>query len=89
MTHETYLQEIVLLKKSLLSTSVIVAIVLTGCAAPQKSEWAKEGVNKDGMKTAFSECSYQIKLNKTSAMDVKELTDLCMLGKGFRKKPVA
>ncbi|MBA4330170.1 MAG: hypothetical protein C0428_18240 [Polaromonas sp.] len=89
MTHKTYLQEIVLLKKSLLSSSVFVATLLAGCAAPQKSDWVKEGVSKDGKETALSECSYQIRLNKTSAMDVKELTNLCMRGKGFRMKPVA
>lgn len=59
------------------------AAILSGCATPQKT-WQKEGVSRDGAATAYSECKYQIGLNKVATVDREQLTKDCMQGKGFR-----
>jgi hypothetical protein len=66
----------------------LAAAVLSGCAAPQKFDWIKEGASSRERDTALSECSYQIKLNKAAATDQAELLKLCMQGKNFRYKRV-
>jgi hypothetical protein len=48
----------------------------------------KEGGTAHQRTTALSECTYQIKLNKTPPEQQKELTKLCMQGKGWRLRPV-
>jgi hypothetical protein len=65
------------------------ALLVGACAAPQKFDWFKDGASDFERETARSECSYQIKLNKTALVDQAELLNLCMKGKGFRFKPVS
>lgn len=64
------------------------ALVLAACAAPPKFDWVKEGVSQHEKVNNFSECSYQIKLNKTPVAEQQELLKLCMQGKGFRYRQV-
>lgn len=63
--------------------------LIYGCATPPKFEWVKEGASSFERETAMSECTYQIKLNKTASSDLAELTKLCMQGKGYRYKQVS
>ncbi len=60
-----------------------------GCAHhPPHYVYMKEGGTAHQRTTALSECTYQIKLNKTPPEQQKELTKLCMQGKGWRLRPV-
>jgi outer membrane murein-binding lipoprotein Lpp len=72
------------MRKFLVMTLASTSIYLLGCAAPQKLEWLKEGASKLNTDTANSECTYQIKLNKTEVSEQSELLKLCMQGKGYR-----
>ncbi len=74
--------------KGKLVVASVATVLLAACAAPPKYEWVKEGVSKDGVDTALSECNYQIKLNKTPIYEQDDLRKLCMNGKGFRFKQV-
>lgn len=65
------------------------AALLSACAAPPKYDYVKEGASAHEKDSASSECQYQIRLNKTPASEAKELTKLCMQGKGFRLKRVS
>lgn len=66
-----------------------VALLLTGCAAPARFDWVKDGASRSDRDTASSECQYQIRLNKTAAAEQSELFKLCMQGKGYRLRRVA
>jgi hypothetical protein len=87
MYTEKKYQEFILLKKLSIVIS-LGALFLTGCAAPAKFDWTKEGVSKHDKETSLAECSYQIKLSKSSAADQAELLKLCMQGKGYRVRQV-
>jgi uncharacterized lipoprotein YajG len=73
--------------KGLIFSAMAVAL-MTGCAAPQKFDWIKEGASKHEKESVLSECTYQIKLNKTSVTEQSELLKLCMQGKGYRYRQV-
>jgi hypothetical protein len=75
-----------LLKGSIFSTALV--LLLAGCAAPPHYEWVKEGTSKYERESVLSECSYQIKLNKTAGQDQPELMKLCMQGKGYRYRQI-
>lgn len=63
---------------------VSVSLTLAGCASPPKYDYVKQGASQYERTNALSECTYQIKLNKTAAQEQRDLLHLCMQGKGFR-----
>lgn len=67
---------------------VFVAVSLVACASTPVFDYVKEGVSQHQKTDAFSECQYQVKLNKTPIAEQKELIKLCMQGKGFRLKRI-
>lgn len=67
---------------------IAIASILSACAAPARYEYIKEGASDSQRTDAMSECSYQIRLNKTPATEQNELLRLCMQGKGYRLKRV-
>jgi len=63
--------------------------LIAGCAgAPAKYAYVKDGASAFEKENSLSECSYQIKLNKTALPEQDNLRNLCMQGKGFRYKRV-
>jgi hypothetical protein len=68
---------------------VAIAFFATGCASPPKYDYVKEGASSHEKQNAISECSYQIKLNKTPVAEQGNLLKLCMQGKSYRYKQVS
>jgi hypothetical protein len=66
----------------------VTASTLVACAAPVQTQWLKEGGSDFQRTDALSECQYQIKLNKTPALQEPELLRMCMQGKGWRLRQV-
>ena len=64
------------------------ALLLSACASPARYAWVKEGASDHQRTNDTSECTYQVRLNKTPAAEQKELHSLCMQGKGYRLKRV-
>lgn len=65
------------------------ALLLSACSSPPpKYAWLKEGASEHQRKNDTSECTYQVRLNKTPAAEQNELHGLCMQGKGYRLKRV-
>lgn len=63
--------------------------LLSACASPPpKYAWLKEGASEHQRTNDTSECTYQVRLNKTPVAEQKELHSLCMQGKGYRLKQV-
>lgn len=60
------------------------AALVSGCAAPPKYEWVKADATPATREANFSECQYQVKLNKIPSTEQAELISLCMRGKGYR-----
>lgn len=77
----------ILLMKSKLGI-IAIASILSACAAPARYEYVKEGASEFQRTDAMSECTYQIRLNKTVAAEQQALLKLCMQGKGYRLKRV-
>ena len=75
-----------MLKASSLIT--VFTLLLVGCESPPKLDYVKEGATKYDKDNAISECSYQIRLNKTPANEQANLHQLCMQGKGYRWRRV-
>lgn len=67
---------------------IAIASILSACAAPVRYEYVKEGASDFQRTDAMSECSYQIRLNKTPSIEQEALLKLCMQGKGYRLKRV-
>ena len=67
---------------------IAIASILSACAAPARYDYVKEGASDFQRTDAMSECSYQIRLNKTAAAEQQALLKLCMQGKGYRLKRV-
>lgn len=67
---------------------VSITLVIAACASPPRYGYVKEGASEHQQTDSLSECQYQIRLNKTPAVQEAELTKLCMQGKGFRLKQV-
>jgi len=65
-----------------------VALFLSACASPARYAWVKEGASDHQRTNDISECTYQVRLNKTPTAEQKELLSLCMQGKGYRVKRV-
>lgn len=61
--------------------SLVLVVLVTACAA---MEWRKEGVSRNGVETALSECNYQLGLNNVPTGERKQLVIECMQSKGFR-----
>ncbi len=74
------------MKNLLLAVSIVVFV--SGCAAPARYGYVKEGVTQAVAQSAMAKCQYQIKLQKTAAEREPELLKLCMEGEGFRLKRV-
>lgn len=72
-----------MLRKFTVLLAVSAITFITGCGGPQPT-WRKEGISSEGAYSAFSECKYQVGLNKISQEKQKELIRNCMEGKGFR-----
>ena len=64
------------------------ALFLSACASPARYAWVKEGASDHQRTNDTSECTYQVRLNKTPVAEQKELHRLCMQGKGYRMKRV-
>ena len=64
------------------------ALLLSACASPARYAWVKGGASDHQRTNDTSECTYQVRLNKTPAAEQKELHSLCMQGKGYRLKRV-
>lgn len=71
-----------------LVTIAAVGVFLTGCAAPPRAEWSKEGASAHERESVQSECRYNVKMNKVGATEQEELVELCMKGKGYRLRKV-
>lgn len=65
-----------------------VCFVVAGCASPPRYAWVKEGASAHTTQSDISKCNYQIKLQKTPAVQQSELLSLCMQGEGYRLKRV-
>jgi hypothetical protein len=65
------------------------AFLLSACASPAVYAWVKEGASEHQRTNDSSECTYQVRLNKTPAAEQNELHRLCMQGKGYRLKRVS
>lgn len=69
--------------------SIVTAVfIVSACASPAKYDWVKEGASAHQRTNDRSECTYQVRLNKTPAAEQKEILGLCMQGKGYRIKRV-
>ena len=64
------------------------ALFLSACASPARYAWVKEGASDHQRTNDTSECTYQVRLNKTPVAEQKELHSLCMQGKGYRMKRI-
>jgi len=64
--------------------ALMLAALLSACATPPRFEYVRDGASAFEKDNAVSECSYQIKLNKTAPREQGNLLNLCMRGKGFR-----
>lgn len=64
------------------------ALLFSACASPTRYAWVKEGASDHQRTNDTSECTYQVRLNKTPVAEQKELQGLCMQGKGYRLKRV-
>lgn len=62
--------------------------MISGCASSVRYDYVKEGASNHQKINDLSECEYNIRLNKTRAIEQKELLNLCMQGKGYRYKRV-
>lgn len=62
--------------------------IISACASPARYDWTKEGASKHQRINDSSECTYQVRLNKTPAMERTQLHNLCMQGKGYRLRRV-
>jgi hypothetical protein len=68
---------------------VVLSGLIAGCAgAPARYDYVKDGASAFEKENSVSECTYQIKLNKTAPAEQAHLRNLCMQGKGFRYKRV-
>lgn len=65
-------------------TVLTLAGLLSACATPPRFDYVKERATAFEKDNSASECSYQIKLNKTAPAEQSNLLNLCMRGKGFR-----
>ena len=63
-------------------------LILSACASPARYAWVKEGASDHQRTSDTSECTYQVRLNKTPTAEQKDLHSLCMQGKGYRLKRV-
>jgi hypothetical protein len=62
--------------------------LLTACASPPRFDYVRDGATAFEKVNSLSECTYQIKLNKTLPAEQSNLLHLCMQAKGFRYKQV-
>jgi PBP1b-binding outer membrane lipoprotein LpoB len=74
--------------KKLILTTIALSVFLTGCVSSSIYDFEKEGANSYEKTNTQSECSYQIKLNKTPKKEQAELLNLCMEGNGYRYNKV-
>ncbi|MEK8047389.1 hypothetical protein [Ideonella margarita] len=71
-----------------LVTTAALSVFLTGCAAPPRVEWTKEGASTHDRESVLSECLYSVKMNKVGMTEQDELVGLCMKSKGYRLRKV-
>ncbi len=63
----------------------VTLLALTACSST-KAPWQKDGVSDFDTANFESECRFQTGLAKIKGDQAEELVELCMRGKGFRRK---